>query len=67
MYVVVTPSKTREFRQMCVALNVEKVHTSSLEAAFSQASLLSANVSVSPRTISLHDERNARKNYKVKT
>ena len=49
-----------------MALNVSKMHTS-LEAAFSQASMLSANiVSVSPRTLCLHDGRNARMNYEVK-
>ena len=42
------------------------MHTSLEEAAFSQASTLSANVSVSPRTLCLHDERNARKNCEVK-
>ena len=38
----------------------------SLEVAFSQASMLSANnVNVSPLTLCLHDERNARKNCEV--
>ena len=34
---------------------------------FYERSTLNANVSVSPRTLCLHDERNARKNCEVKT
>ena len=51
-----------------MALNsVYKLNTS-LVTAFSQASsILSANVSVSPRTLCLQDERNARKNCEVKS
>ena len=51
---------------MCGPKCVKDAHTS-LEAAFSQASMLSANVSVSSRTLCLHDERNARNNCEVKT
>ena len=40
-----------------VVLNVQNTHHTSLQAAFSQASMLNANnVSVSPRTLCLHDE-----------